>query len=230
VPNSNNGLLASLSAGDHDLLAPHLESATLELRKSLERPNRRIGAAYFPEAGIASVVAIQSNGKRVEVGLIGREGMTGLPIVLGDHRSPHSAYVQVAGQGKCIPAKALSEAILTSLSLRNSLLKFVQAFGVQITQTAICNAHSRLDVRLARWLLMAQDRVGHDMLPLTHEFLSLMLAVRRSGVTEALHALGNQGLISHGRGQITVKDRKGLERAAGEAYRAPEAEYRRLIG
>jgi CRP-like cAMP-binding protein len=230
VPNSNNGLLASLSAGDHDLLAPHLESATLELRKSLERPNRRIGAAYFPEAGIASVVAIQSNGKRVEVGLIGREGMTGLPIVLGDHRSPHSAYVQVAGQGKCIPAKALSEAILTSLSLRNSLLKFVQAFGVQITQTAICNAHSRLDVRLARWLLMAQDRVGHDTLPLTHEFLSLMLAVRRSGVTEALHALGNQGLISHGRGQITVKDRKGLERAAGEAYRAPEAEYRRLIG
>jgi CRP-like cAMP-binding protein len=230
VPNSNNGLLASLSAGDHDLLAPHLESATLELRKSLERPNRRIGAAYFPEAGIASVVAIQSNGKRVEVGLIGREGMTGLPIVFGDHRSPHSAYVQVAGQGKCIPAKALSEAILTSLSLRNSLLKFVQAFGVQITQTAICNAHSRLDVRLARWLLMAQDRVGHDMLPLTHEFLSLMLAVRRSGVTEALHALGNQGLISHGRGQITVKDRKGLERAAGEAYRAPEAEYRRLIG
>jgi CRP-like cAMP-binding protein len=230
VRNSNNGLLASLSTADHGLLAPHLESVTLELRKSLERPNRRISAAYFPEAGIASVVAVQSNGKRVEVGLIGREGMTGLPIVLGDNRSPHSTYMQVAGNGKCIPATMLNTAIRTSVTLRDSFLKFVQTFGVQITQTAICNAQSRLDVRLARWLLMAQDRVAGDTLPLTHEFLSLMLGVRRSGVTEALHILGNQGLISHGRGQITVKNRKGLERAAGEAYGAPEAEYRRLIG
>jgi CRP-like cAMP-binding protein len=230
VPNSNNGLLASLSTADHGLLAPHLESVTLELRKPLERPNRRISAAYFPEAGIASVVAVQSTGKRVEVGLIGREGMTGLPIVLGDHRSPHSTYIQVAGNGKCMPATELSKAIRTSLSLRDSLLKFVQAFGVQITQTAICNVQSRLDVRLARWLLMAHDRVGVDEIPLTHEFLALMLGVRRSGVTEALHALGNRGLISHGRGKVTVKDRKGLERAAGEAYGAPEAEYRRLIG
>jgi CRP-like cAMP-binding protein len=129
-----------------------------------------------------------------------------------------------------MPATELRTAIQTSLSLRESLLKFVQAFGVQTTHTAICNAQSRLDVRLARWLLMAHDRIGNDTLPLTHEFLSLMLGVRRPGVTETLHALRKQGLISYGRGQITVKDREGMERAADEAYGTPEVEYRRLIG
>jgi CRP-like cAMP-binding protein len=227
---SDNRLLASLSTDDFDLLAPHLESVTLGLRKSLETPNKRIDAVYFPEEGFASVVAVQSKGKQVEVGLIGREGMTGLSIVLGNHRSPLSTYIQAPGKGKCISATELRKATRTSLSLRDSLLKFVQAFGVQTAHTAICNAQSRLDARLARWLLMAHDRIGDDTLPLTHEFLSLMLGVRRAGVTEALHALRGQGLISYGRGQIAVKDRKGMERTAGEAYGTPEAEYRRLIG
>jgi CRP-like cAMP-binding protein len=227
---SANKLLESLSTDDFDLLGPHLESVTLGLRKYLERPNRQIEAAYFPEAGFASVVAVQSNGEEVEVGLIGREGMTGLPIVLGNHRSPHATYIQAPGMGRCISAAELRKATQASLSLRDSLLKFVQAFGVQTTHTAICNAQSRLDVRLARWLLMAHDRIGEDALPLTHEFLSIMLGVRRAGVTDALHALRKQELISYARGQITVKNRKGLERAAGKAYGIPEAEYRRLIG
>jgi len=226
----SNKLLESLSTDDFDLLKPHLECVTLGLRKSLERPNRRIDAVYFPEGGFASVVAVQSNGKQVEVGLIGREGMTGLPIVFGNHRSPHATYVQSPGTGKSITATELRKALQTRSSLRDSLLKFVQAFGVQTTHTAICNAQSRLDVRLARWLLMAHDRIGDDTLPLTHEFLSLMLGVRRPGVTETLHVLRERGLISYGRGHIAVKDRKGLERAAGEAYGVPEAEYRRLIG
>jgi CRP-like cAMP-binding protein len=230
MPSNENRLLASLSTGDFDLLEPHLESVTLGLRKHLERPNRRIEAAYFPEAGFASVIAVQSNGKQVEVGLIGREGMTGLPIVFGNHRSPHATYIQAPGTGKGIAATELRKATQASLSLRDSLLKFVQAFGVQTSHTAISNAQSRLDVRLARWLLMANDRIGTDTLPLTHEFLSLMLGVRRAGVTETLHVLRERGLISYGRGQIAVKDRKGLERAAGEAYGVPEAEYRRLIG
>jgi CRP-like cAMP-binding protein len=225
----SNELLASLSTGDFDLLGPHLQSVTLSLNKNLETPNRRIETVYFPEGGFASVVAVQSNGKMVEVGLIGREGMTGLPIVLGNHRSPHATYIQSPGMGQRILATELRKAIQTSVSLRDSLLKFVQAFGVQITHTAICNASSTLDVRLARWLLMAHDRIGDDSFPLTHEFLSLMLAVRRPGVTEALHALRERGLISYRRGQIVVKDRKGMERTAGDAYGTPEAEYRRLI-
>ena len=230
MPRSSNKLLASLADDDFDLLEPHLEFVTLGLRKNLERPNRRIDAVYFPEAGFASVVAVQSNGKEVEVGLIGREGMTGLPIVFGNHRSPHATYIQATGTGKCMPATELRKAFQTSPSLRDSLLKFAQAFGVQTTHTAICNGQSRLDARLARWLLMAHDRIDGDTLPLTHEFLSLMLGVRRPGVTEALHALREQGLISYGRGLITVEDRKGMERRAGTAYGTPEAEYRRLIG
>src|SRR5271154_443942 len=208
MPRSSNKLLESLSTDDFDLLAPHLESVTLGLRKHLERPNRRIETVYFPEGGFASVVAVQSSGKEVEVGLIGREGMTGLPIVFGNHRSPHATYIQAPGTGKCIPATELRKATQASLSLRDSLLKFAQAFGVQTTHTAVSNAQSRLDVRLARWLLMAHDRIGEDTIPLTHEFLSLMLAVRRPGVTETLHLLREKGLIAYGRGQITLKDRK----------------------
>jgi CRP-like cAMP-binding protein len=230
MPSGDNRLLASLSTEDFDLLEPHLEVVTLGLRKSLERPNRRIDAVYFPEAGFASVVAVQSSGKEVEVGLIGREGMTGLPIVFGDHRSPHATYIQAPGTGTFMPATELRKAFQSSPSLRDSLLKFVQAFGVQTTHTAICNARSKLDVRLARWLLMAHDRIGEDTLRLTHEFLSLMLGVRRAGVTDALHGLREQGLISYGRGLITVENRKGMERKAGAAYGVPEAEYRRLIG
>jgi CRP-like cAMP-binding protein len=229
MPGSRNLLLASLKTDDFDLLEPHLESVTLAVRKHLEKPNQRIDAVYFPESGFASVVAIQSSSKQVEVGLIGREGMTGLPIVLGNHRSPHSTYIQAAGEGKCIPSKELRNATRSSLSLRDSLLKYVQAFGVQTSHTAICNAQSRLDIRLARWLLMAHDRIGDDTLPLTHEFLSLMLGVRRPGVTDALNALRKLGLISYQRGQITVRDRKGMERTAGEAYGTPEAEYGRLV-
>ena len=229
MPNSSNKLLASLSANDFDLLEPHLEPVALDIRKHLEKPNQRISTAYFPESGFASVVAIQ-RGKQVEIGLIGREGMTGLPIVLGNHRSPHATYIQAAGNGKSIPSTELRKATETSLSLRNAFLKYVQAFGVQTTHTAISNAQSRLDIRLARWLLMAHDRIADDVLPLTHEFLSLMLAVRRPGVTDALNMLRTRGLISYKRGEIAVRDRKGLERTAGESYGTPESEYRRLIG
>ena len=227
---SSNTLLLSLSTSDFDLLAPHLEAVTLGLRKMLEKPNKRIEDVYFPETGFASVVAVQRSGKEVEVGLIGREGMTGLPIVLGNHRSPHATYIQAPERVTPFPRAELRQAMQASVSLRDSLLKFVQAFGVQTTHTAICNAQSRMDERLARWLLMAQDRIQSDILPLTHEFLSLMLGVRRPGVTVALKALRERGLISYRRGEITIKDRKGMARVAGEAYGTPESEYRRLIG
>jgi CRP-like cAMP-binding protein len=229
VPQSPNQLLASLSTDDFSLLEAHLEPVDLALRKHLEKPNRRIDAAYFPHTGFASVVAVQSAEKQVEVGLIGREGMTGLPIVLGNHRSPHSTYMQAAGKGQCIRSSDLRNAIHESPTLRDSLLKYVQAFGVQAAHTAVCNARWRLDQRLARWLLMAHDRMAGDMVPLTHEFLSIMLGVRRSGVTDALKILQSAGLVTCVRGGITVRDRKGMERYAGESYGVPEAEYRRLV-
>lgn len=227
---SRNRLLASLSEADFGLLQANLEPVTLKLYKTLETPNRRIDHAYFIEAGFASVVGVQAKETKVEVGLVGHEGMTGLSIVLGNHRSPDSTYIQVAGHGQRIDASALREAIHDSRSLQLLLLKYARAFMVQTTHTAISNARAKLNERLARWILMADDRVDGNRLPLTHEFLSLMLGVRRAGVTEALHALERQRLIKASRGEITIRDRKGIERRAGQSYGVPEAEFRRLIG
>ncbi len=224
-----NRLLAALQLDDFLLLQPHLKPITLELRFELERPNRRVDDVYFIDAGIVSVVAVQAKKQRAEVGLIGCEGMSGTAVVLDSYSSPHSTYLQVAGEGQHISAAALRKAMDASKTLHKLLLKYVQAFTIQTTHTAIANARARLDERLARWILMAHDRVPGDTLPLTHEFLSLMLAVRRPGVTEALQALARQKLIENGRGYIIVRNRKGIERTAGDLYGVPEAEYRRLI-
>lgn len=230
APQSHNRLLSSLSPADFRLLQPDLQPVTLALKFVLERPDRRVDAVYFPEAGFASVVAVQADKTKVEVGLIGREGMSGLTILLGDHRSPHSTYMQSAGRGQRIGAAQFRKAMQASTSLHGLLLKYVQAFMVQTAHTAIANARTKLDQRLARWLLMAHDRLDGDRLTLTHEFLSLMLGVRRAGVTEALHALIEEKLINSARSEIVVLDRKGLERRAGESYGVPEAELRRLLG
>ena len=227
---SRNKLLAALSSGDLGLLQSHLTRVTLKLRQDLEKPNRRIDDIYFMDAGIASVVAVQPGETRIEVGLIGSEGMSGSVVVLGDEQSPHSTYMQVAGEGRRIRSDKLRGAMKASETMRDLLLKYVQAFHVQTTHTAIANARAKLDARLARWILMAHDRVRADKLPLTHEFLALMLGVRRAGVTEALHSLARRRLIEAGRGHIVVLDRKGIEQVAGTLYGVPEAEFQRLIG
>lgn len=225
-----NKLLAAMSATDFASLQPHLQPVPLALFKDIERPNRRIETVYFMEAGIASIVAVQSDGTRIEVGLIGREGMSGIAVMLGGGQSPHSTYIQVAGEGQRIKADVLRNALNASPSLRDLMLKFAQVFMVQTAHTAMANAHAHIDQRLARWILMAHDRIGDMTIPLTHEFLSLMLGVRRAGVTEALQSLKRQKLIGTGRNQIVVRNRKGLERRAGSSYGVPEKEYRRLIG
>jgi CRP-like cAMP-binding protein len=224
-----NQLLAALSPADLILLQPHLTPVVLKLREDLERPNRRIDDVYFIDSGIASVVAMQSRKERVEVGLIGCEGMSGTSVVLGSGSSPNSTYLQVAGDGQHISSAALCVAMEDSKTLHGLLLRYVQAFMVQTAHTAIANARATLDQRLARWVLMADDRIPGGKLPLTHEFLSLMLGVRRAGVTEALHSLSGRRFIATGRGEIVVLNRKGLERKAGDLYGTPETEYRRLI-
>jgi CRP-like cAMP-binding protein len=225
-----NQLLSAMSVADLALLRPHLKPIEMAVFKEMERPNRPIDTVYFMEAGIASVVAVQPDETKVEVGLIGREGMSGIAVVLGGEQSPHSTYIQVAGEGLRMPAKELRKAMDASGSLRNLLLKFAQVFMVQTAHTAIANARSHIDQRLARWILMAHDRIGATTIPLTHEFLSLMLGVRRAGVTEALQNLKRQKLIDNGRSQIVMLERKGIERLAGSSYGVPEKEYRRLIG
>jgi len=219
-----------MSAADLALLQPHLQHLPMAVFWDLERPNRRIETVYFMETGIASVVAVQADETRIEVGLVGREGMSGSAVVLGVEQSPHSTYIQVAGEGLRIPAKELRKAMDESDTLRDFLLRFVQVFMVQTAHTAIANARSHIDRRLARWILMAHDRTRENTLPLTHEFLALMLGVRRAGVTEALQSLKRQKLIDTGRNKIMVLNRKGIEQMAGSSYGTPEKEYRRLIG
>jgi CRP-like cAMP-binding protein len=225
-----NRLLAALSPADLALLQPHLNSLAVAVRHEIERPNRRIESVYFMDAGIASVVAVQADETQVEVGLVGPEGMTGTAVVLGGDQTPHSTYIQVAGEAQWIKADQLRKAMRASDSLRAVLLKYVQTFMVQTTHTAIANARAHIDRRLARWILMAQDRTGNKTLPLTHEFLALMLGVRRPGVTETLQILTRQKLIETGRNKIVVLNRNGLEKMAGYSYGVPEKEYRRLIG
>jgi CRP-like cAMP-binding protein len=222
--------LSYLSADDLQLLQRHLTPVALPLRKDLEKPNRRIEDVYFPDAGIASVIAIQTAGTRVEVGLVGCEGMTGASVVLGADSSPHATYIQVAGQGQHIKTKNLQRAMNESKSLHGLLLRYVHSFMIQTAHTAISNAKATIEQRLARWLLMADDRINNSALPLTHEFLGLMLGVRRAGVTEALHDLADRGLIEAHRGEIVLLNRRGVERVAADSYGSPEAEYRRLIG
>ena len=224
-----NQLLCALSREDRAALVPHLERRDFPIREVFERPNRSIPYAYFIESGFASVVAAdRENG--IEVGLIGREGMSGLPIIMGTDRSPHSTYAQLAGSGYRIEAGVLREKIGRSATLRALLLNFAHIFMVQATQTALVNGRAAIGARLARWILMGHDRINGDALILTHEFLAVMLGVRRAGVTEALHILKRRGLIRADRRNITIVDRAGLEATAGRSYGIPEAEYRRLFG
>lgn len=223
---SSNRLLALLARSDLELIRPNLMPCAFSVRTPIETANEQIDDVYFPEVGIVSVVAVA--GQETEVGLIGREGMTGTAVVMGDDRSPHSTYIQVAGSGHRLGAEELHRALKKSPSLRTSLLVFAQAFAIQVSHTALSNARARIDERLARWLLMAHDRLDGDELPLTHEFLALMLGVRRAGVTEAMKMLETRGYVEAKRARVEVLNRRGLEKIAGRFYGTPEAEYRRL--
>lgn len=215
----SNHILTRLSQADFALLEPHLLAADLPLRRQLEARKRRVAHVYFLESGLASVVA---NGEQaIEVGMIGREGMTGLSVVMNSSAPPlHETFMQIAGSGLRISADRLREAIGASAGLHNVLLRYAHTFLVQTTQTALANGRSKIEERLARWLLMSADRTGSNEVPLTHEFLATMLGVRRSGVTVALQGLEHSGLITHRRGVITILDREALQESSNGTYLA----------
>ncbi|MDQ3140370.1 MAG: Crp/Fnr family transcriptional regulator, partial [Pseudomonadota bacterium] len=203
----------------------------LERRAVLFEAGQRIDHIYFLEAGVASIVSHEDGGEPIEVGLFGREGVSGIPVLLGAESSPHQCFMQVGPSAALrIDAGIFCDAVNKSDSLRTLLLRWVQCLMVQFAQTAIANGKNTLPERLARWLLMCHDRIEGDELGLTHEFMAVMLGVRRAGVTVTLHALVAAGAIRTTRGRLTIVDRAKLQSVAGEAYGGPEAEYRRLIG
>src|SRR3954452_15359780 len=226
---TRNRLLSALNRDDFDLLQPDLEPVALELRQWLIEAGEPIQQVYFPEHGIVSILADTSQG-RIEVGLIGPEGMAGLPVVLGIDHSPHGYMVQAAGKALRITTPELRTALQQSPALQAGFLRYAHALMVQTAQTAYANAGFTIEARLARWILMTDDRLERDDLPLTHDFLSMMLGVQRPGVTLAIQALEGSGLIRAARGRITVLDRARLEALAKDAYGLAEAEYARVIG
>ena len=226
-----NRLLAGLSDEDRDLLTPALEYMPLSVRQSIEATGRPIAHAYFPDSGCLSVMA-QAPGhkRRIEVALIGYEGMSGLGIVLGDNRAINEVVVRIAGAGWRASATDLSEAMRRSATLYRHLLRYVHAFIAQASQTALSHGRAKLEERLARWLLMSQDRFKADRLTTTHDFVAETLGVRRAGITLALHGLESKGLIRSARNQITICDRQGLSEQASGSYGIAEAVYARLFG
>ena len=224
-----NRLLKALSPDDYALLQPHLEPMTTELRQQLIAPNTQIKQLFFPEVGFSSMTSLGSGG-RVEVGIIGREGLVGAtPVLLGSDRTPHDQFVQSAGEMLRIETAALCAAIGQSASLHKLLLRSIQVQFIQTAQTAFTNAAHTLDARLARWLLMCRDRLDGDDLQITHEFLSIMLGATRSSTTLAVQSLEGHRLIKARRGQITILDRGVMEAVSDGGYGLPEAEFARLI-
>jgi len=225
-----NRLLCALSNANQALLQPYLERAPLTFRQRLQSANRQITGVYFPHSGVVSVVAVNARQRRQsEITIVGREGMTGLPVVHGAERSPFEVYVQVAGQAQCISAHRLRCVMDESPTLQKCLLRYAHVFGVRAGYTAFANAQGKIEERLARWLLMVQDRLETDDLCLTHEFMAIMLGVRRAGVTAALQHFLSKGVIATTRGAVTVKDRDGLKACANGLYGVPEAELERLF-
>lgn len=224
-----NRLLKAMSLEDYTRLQPHLELVDLQSGQTLTKPNARTEHLHFMESGVASITAEGANG-RAEIGMIGREGVVGAtPVLLGSDRVPYDHFIQMPGAALRIHAEVVSAAVDESPALRKLRKRYILTEMVQVRQTAFINATQEIEARLARWLLMCHDRVDGDELLLKHEFLSMMLGVRRSGVTIAMQQLEGAGRIRARRGRVTVINRELLEEMADGGYGIPEAEYARLI-
>jgi CRP-like cAMP-binding protein len=225
-----NHLLTMLPAEEFAALEPYLVPVDLPARQLLQHPNEPIRALYFVEDGWISLLMALQDGSTVDIGMVGREGMIGTPILLGSDRSIVEALVQRAGSGIRLDAQHLQDALRSCPSLRRLLMHFSLALMTQIGQTVACNRRHPIEQRLVCWLLMAHDRSDGDQLPMTHEALAATLGVRRASISMAAGALQKAGLIRYASGQITILDRAGLEAAACECYGVVRGEYRRLLG
>ena len=221
-----NRVLAALPKAEIERFARHLSPVKLKLREQLLDGQAKY--AYFPEEGLASVVLTLEDGSTVEVGVIGVDGVVGLPILLGAETMPGQTFIQVEGSGYRIEASKLKETFERPGHLRKHLQKYVLANLVQSAQNAACNRLHNISERLARWLLTCHDRIQTDRMPLTHEFLGQMLGAPRTTVTLAAGILHEAGLIDYSRGHITINNRAGLEHVACECYGVVRDEFRRL--
>lgn len=225
-PPITSKILLSLSAKERSLVLPKLEFVRLKLHQILHDSGETIKSGYFINAGLVSVLAVQPDGKMVEVGLIGREGFAGLPLLVGYSTGPTRVIVQADGTAYRCDAETLKQLIGQFPVLGTQLHRFAHQLAMQTTQIAACNGLHDVEERLARWILMTQDRVPAQKLQLTQEFLAHMLGIRRSSVTVAAGAMQKAGLISYSRGSVTVLSRSKLETTACDCYRVVQQQLK----
>lgn len=220
-----NRLLATLPRKEYQQLLTKLEQTNLSFGSSVYEPGEIIRYVYFPTSGIISLLATEGNGSNLEVGIVGREGMVGVPVFMGVKTSRNRAVVQGAGAALKMKATDFRKECNNGSSLPHLLQRYTHSLLTQISQSAVCNRFHPIDARLARWLLMTSDRMGSEKFPVTQEFLSNMLGVRREGVNKAAGSLQRQELISYSRGTLTILKRAGLEVVACRCYRIIKEEY-----
>jgi CRP-like cAMP-binding protein len=225
-----NNLLAALPPSDYERLVPHLKLVSLSTRQILYEAGETIAQVYFPNKAVVSIITTMEDGSTVEAGLVSNEGMVGIPIILGDNITTTTALVQIPDGAMQMDADILRSEFNRGTALQSVLLRYVQGMYTQIAQGSACNRLHKLEARLARWLLTVSDRLESEEFPLTQEFISQMLGVRRAGVTEAANILSQAGIIIYRRGQINILNREALEKTSCECYQIIEDEYVRLLG
>lgn len=213
-----NEILLSLPTKEREAIFPQLTFVELRTHDVLHEPGEAIKFGYFLNRGMTSILTVLPEGKSVEVGLTGKDGFVGLPLIVGFSSGPTQAVVQIAGDAFRIGARGITQVVRQCPTLVNRLQRYVQILAMQGTQVAACNRLHEVDERLARWLLMCQDRIGSDFVPLTQEFLAHMLGTRRASVTVAAGMLQKAGLITYSRGHVNIVDRTRLENACCECY------------
>jgi CRP-like cAMP-binding protein len=229
VPPANR-LLAALPPREYARLLPYLEPVTLTFRTVLHEPGEARKEVYFPENGVISLINPLAENNGIEVGIVGREGMTGLSVFLDGQRSPFRDVVQIPGDALRLPAAEFHRCVTRNSALHGLLLRYTHVFLTQLSQSIACNTHHPVSQRLCRWLLAVHDRAEANAFPLTHEFLAAMLGVRRATVSEAAQTLRVAGLIRYGAGRLTVLDRRGLDAMACSCHRLVQQELARVFG
>jgi CRP-like cAMP-binding protein len=224
-----NALLHALSPSDIETLRPWLEPTPLLKDHTIFQPGEPASHVWFPNNGIISIVALDDEGSAIEVAIVGREGMTGLPQVLGSETMIYAAMVQVPGAGWRIPTSAFRTIVEHNSSIKAMMLRYVLAAMTQMGQNAACAQLHNIEARCARWLLLAHDDVDEDSFPLTQDYLAMMLGVSRPSVSGVASGLQRAGLVRYSRGQITILDRAGLEASSCECYGIVRREFGRLL-
>lgn len=225
----HNRLLAQLTEAEWQRWEPQLELVRLPLGKVLHEPGEALTHLYFLTSGIVSLLSVLKNGASAEIAVVGCEGVVGVPIFMGAGSTTSRAVVQSAGMGYRLPADAIHAEFSRAGAVMHLMLRYTQALITQVSQTAVCNRHHSIDQQLCRWLLLSMDRLSHNHLTMTQEFISNMLGVRREGVTQAALKLQQLGVISYSRGLIKVLNRSKLEALSCECYSVVKKETDLLL-